>query len=150
MPFKSKAQARACYAKQDPDWDCDEWASETDFRYLKNSKDEDSIYREWKGLVNMTARELQDFAGSNLGKKAGLSREEASRQGIRSGQDSAKAIIRMKHKHKSDWTASDWDWARRQIAFIKRMRGVRGHLLDKKGEPTRKLLALLIWGHNPL
>ena len=29
MPFKSKAQVRACYAKNDPAWDCDEWAKET-------------------------------------------------------------------------------------------------------------------------
>lgn len=29
MPFKSKAQMRACYAKDDPDWDCEKWESHT-------------------------------------------------------------------------------------------------------------------------
>ena len=29
MPFKSKAQAKACYAKADPKWDCKSWAAET-------------------------------------------------------------------------------------------------------------------------
>jgi hypothetical protein len=29
MPFKSKAQQRACYAKKDPNWDCDEFAEES-------------------------------------------------------------------------------------------------------------------------
>lgn len=29
MPFKSKAQRRACYAKNDPNWDCEEWEEET-------------------------------------------------------------------------------------------------------------------------
>lgn len=29
MPFKSKSQMRACFAKNDPNWDCKEWAKET-------------------------------------------------------------------------------------------------------------------------
>lgn len=29
MPFKSKAQRRACYAKDDPDWDCEEFEEGT-------------------------------------------------------------------------------------------------------------------------
>lgn len=29
MPFRSKAQRRACYAKHDPDWDCGEWERHT-------------------------------------------------------------------------------------------------------------------------
>lgn len=29
MPFKSKAQQRACYAKDDPRWDCQEWGAAT-------------------------------------------------------------------------------------------------------------------------
>lgn len=29
MPFVSKAQRRACYAKNDPRWNCEEWERET-------------------------------------------------------------------------------------------------------------------------
>ena len=29
MPFQSKSQRRACYAKKDPAWDCKEWGSKT-------------------------------------------------------------------------------------------------------------------------
>lgn len=29
MPFKNKAQARACRAKHDPKWNCSKWAKET-------------------------------------------------------------------------------------------------------------------------
>lgn len=29
MPFKSKAQRRACYAKDTPGWNCGEWEAET-------------------------------------------------------------------------------------------------------------------------
>lgn len=34
MPFKSKAQMKACYAAKDPKWDCEKWGKET-----KNAKD---------------------------------------------------------------------------------------------------------------
>jgi hypothetical protein len=29
MPFKSKSQAKACFAKKDKNWDCKAWAKET-------------------------------------------------------------------------------------------------------------------------
>lgn len=29
MPFKSKAQIRACFARKDPRWDCEKWLDET-------------------------------------------------------------------------------------------------------------------------
>ena len=29
MPFRSMNQLRACYSKNDPDWDCKQWAKET-------------------------------------------------------------------------------------------------------------------------
>lgn len=157
-PFESKAQWRACWAKRDPDWNCRRWAHETGAReghryqklpeYKKNSTDHDELYREWKKLVNMTASELERFRISDEGWRAGLTPAEARKQGIKSGQQSAKAIIRMKQKPRSEWTKTDWDWAKRQVSFIKRMRGHRGALY-KDGKPTRKHLALKIWGHNP-
>jgi len=30
MPFRSKSQVRACFAKNDPKWDCHKFAHETD------------------------------------------------------------------------------------------------------------------------
>lgn len=117
------------------------------------SKTDDEVYREWKTLVNMSAKEIEDFL-DQYGDVAGLSRAQASAQGIRSGRDSARAIIRMKRKKKADWNSGDWKWARRQVAFIKRMSGSRGDLLREKADgtmvPTRKYLSLLVWGHDPL
>jgi len=156
VPFKSKAQWRACFAVDDQDWDCAEFVQvsppyEDLPEYVPNkSKSNKEIYSEWRRLVNMSPSELKDFLESSYGKKAGLSQREAKKQGIRRGRDSARAILRMKKKPVSNWSEADWDWARRQVSFIKRMRGVKGPYFDSKGEPTRKLLALLIWGHNPL
>lgn len=42
MPFQSKAQQRACYAKKGRGkargWDCDEWSEDTNFRRLPEKK----------------------------------------------------------------------------------------------------------------
>lgn len=108
------------------------------------------LYSKWKKLVNMSAKEIKSFLDSDDGKVAGLSRSEASDEGIKSGRDSARAIIRMLETPVSDWTNNDWEWAGRQVSFISRMKGVDGSLKDEKGEPTRKLLALKVWGHNPM
>lgn len=106
------------------------------------------LYKKWKSLVNMTPSQLQSYYDSSAGKSSGLSRSSARSQGIKSGRDSAKAILRMKNKPVEQWTPSDWSWAKRQVSFISRMKGGRGDSF-KDGKPTRKLQSLLIWGHNP-
>jgi hypothetical protein len=116
----------------------------------RNRKD----YKRWRQLVNMGPREIQAFLDSQDGKRAGLSRGEAATAGagggrITSGRDSARAIIRMKSNPFSEWDANDFRWMRKQISFISRMRGNPGKLRDEQGRPTRKLLSLKVWGHNP-
>ncbi len=111
-------------------------------------------YKTWKKLINMSANEIQKFLDSEDGKEAGLSRKEASTAGasggkIKSGRDSARAIIRMLGKKVEEWDANDWEWSARQIGFISRMKGNSGPLIDDKGRKTRKLLSLLVWGHDP-
>lgn len=119
-----------------------------------DEKRKDDLYREWRRLVNMSAKEIQSFLDSQDGKEAGLSRKEAGSAGagggkISSGRDSARAIIRMLNTPRDKWTANDWKWAGKQVNFISRMKGNAGDLKDDKGRPTRKLLSLKVWGHNP-
>jgi hypothetical protein len=112
------------------------------------------LYKEWRRLVNMTARQLRTFL-DRYGNVAGLSRGEAKAEGVRSGRDSARALLKMipegtSFKRASDrWTEAQWSWASRQVAFIRRMRGMPGPLYNARGEPTRKLLSLKLWGHDP-
>jgi hypothetical protein len=106
-------------------------------------------YAKWKSLVNMSKSELEMFYNSEEGKVAGLKPSEASAQGIDSGRESARWIMKMKDTNVSDWTPQMWKWANKQISFISRMSGMRGGLYDEKGNKTRKHLSLLIWGHNP-
>lgn len=124
------------------------WRNESQRHYLaakgiSTSKD----YKKWRQLVNMSPAELRNFK-NRYGQEAGMSRAEARKEGIRSGRDSADAILRMRAKSPEQWTDADIEWMKRQNAFVARMRGVDGPLY-KDGEPTRKLLALKIWGHDP-
>jgi hypothetical protein len=106
-------------------------------------------YKKWRSLVNMSKTELEKFYNSQEGKDAGLSSSEASSQGISSGRESARWIMRMKDTPVSEWTEIMWRWANKQISFISRMSGNKGPLYDEKGRKTRKHTSLLIWGHNP-
>lgn len=119
--------------------------------YVVSSKESEDkeLLRDWKKLVNMSASQLKAFLATDEGKEAGLSRDEASEQGISSGHDSALAILRMKAKPVSKWTHSDWKWCKKQVSFITRMLGNKGPLYDKDGNKTRKHTSLLLWGHTP-
>jgi hypothetical protein len=106
-------------------------------------------YKEWETLVNMSKSELETFYNSAEGKKAGLSQKEANNLGIDNGRTSARWIMKMKGISYTNWTSDMWRWAKKQINFIKRMRGNKGSLYDENGNKTRKHTSLLIWGHNP-
>jgi len=106
-------------------------------------------YTKWKSLVNMSKGELESFYNSKEGKEAGLSAKEAKAEGIDSGRESARWIMKMKDIPYTKWTSKMWMWAKKQISFVSRMKGMRGDLYDDKGNKTRKHLALLIWGNNP-
>jgi hypothetical protein len=107
------------------------------------------LYVQWHELINLTAEELQAFLRTPEGKIAGLTKEEAKQQGIHSGHESAQWILMMKRMEPEDWGQVHWDWAKRQVAFVRRMSKARGPLYDDRGKPTRKLLSLLLWGHAP-
>ena len=120
----------------------------------KSEEEKSSLYKEWQKLVNMSGKEIESFLDSDGGEEAGLSRKEAGKAGadgkkITSGRDSARAIIRMLDTPKEKWTPNDWKWAGKQVNFINRMKGAKGAMRDEKGRPTRKLLALKVWGYNP-
>lgn len=112
-------------------------------------EDKKKTYEKWKSLVNMSYSEIEKFYNSKEGKEAGLSSSEANAQGISSGRESARMIMKMKKTPVKEWTDTMWKWANKQISFISRMSGMKGDLYDDKGNKTRKHTSLLIWGHNP-
>ena len=111
-------------------------------------------YRRWRKLVNMPTSTLEKFLATKEGREAGLTRKEAAKAGgIKTGHQSARAILRMRDKPFSEWSTEDINWMFRQISFVSRMTGLEGPLFketkDGKKIPTRKLTSLWIWGHSP-
>lgn len=122
----------------------------------KEEEKRKDLYARWKKLINMSASEVEAFKQSQTKKgneKAseypGLKPQEARKLGISSGVQSAEWIIKMKRTPVAEWTPQMWKWAAKQVSFVSRMSGNDGPLM-KDGKPTRKLLSLKIWGHNPL
>lgn len=114
------------------------------------------LYARWRELVNMSAKSLEswldrqmELAKKDPKKHPGMKQSVASKMGISTGRQSAKWIMKMKQTPVKDWTPEMWRWAGKQVSFISRMKGNSGPLYDEKGEPTRKLLSLKVWGHNP-
>lgn len=152
-------------------------------------------FREWVDLVNMKNKELKAFMDSDWFKISGLTPQEAEEQGIKSGQDSFRAIIRMRKKLglrgpkdyiksgpritkkfyemalekwngpdssvSSNDDLTDWGWMKRQIRFNNRASAFpynqaeekrKGPLVKKQktqNQPSRRLLSLWVWGHDP-
>ena len=114
------------------------------------------LYTRWKTLINMSSSSIEAFKKSQTEKGRsdpkkypGLKPKHAASLGISSGVQSAKWIIKMKQTPNKDWTPEMWRWAGKQVSFVSRMLGNSGPMKDENGEPTRKLLSLKIWGHNP-
>jgi len=147
-------------------------------------KDNFDWFEEWAKLINMKNKEIVAFMKSDWFKVSGLTPGEAKEAGIRSGQNSLRAIMRMRkklgltgpkdyipngpriiesyyEKALKNWTKSDWEWCKHQVRFNKRAGAFpyNPNAEERKGplvkemktyaRPSRKLLSLWVWGHDP-
>ena len=120
---------------------------------------DENVWKKWRSLVNMTAKELKTFYDSSDGKDAGMKQGEADKAGIDSGRESARMLIKMipnggSYKDAEEkWTPTMWRWCRKQVSFNSRMRGMRkrmvGNPFERDGQMTRWYKSMLIWGHDP-
>jgi hypothetical protein len=122
---------------------------------MPKAKDEkDEIFGAWKELINMTERQLNSWAENPDRLRASLSRERAKNAGadsgkIQSGHDSLHRIKRRVTKPKDEWTAQDYENAKQENSFNKRMLG------NNPGEPvgdtgmSKWEISLRNWGHDP-
>ena len=133
----------------------------------------------------MKNKEMKAFMKSPWFKVAGLTPKEAKAQGIRSGQNSFRANIRMRKKLGltgpkdyvdyrkprlvedyyakaiDNWSKDDWEWCKAQEDSNKRHGGfpynedkeeTKGPLIeakDSKNQPSKRLLGLWVWAHDP-
>lgn len=125
----------------------------------EESNKKKELWEDWKELVNMSVSELENYLNSEDGKTSGMDKKDADKLGINNGRASAKAIIKMKPRGNSfkdaeeKWTSREWEWAKDQVSFIKRMRGMKKRMnppyFYRNDKLTEWVKSLLIWGHKP-
>lgn len=117
----------------------------------RSDKEKAEIYSKWKELINMSAKELDEWSKNKDRLLASISRQEAKKEhgGIHSGYDSLHRIKRRVKKPKSEWTDDDYDNASQENGFNSRMLG--NDPGDPVGESGRSKweISLRNWGHAP-
>ena len=100
----------------------------------------DEVYQKYHQTVNMSASELETWAGNPCSKGASLDRSPIQRN------------LRLLRTKKEDWGATQVRAANRTISFVSRMRGMeqgKPVKVDGKVCPSKRDISLKNWGYNP-
>ena len=107
------------------------------------AKSHEEIWDEWKDLVNMTRKELDDFLDTEESKKVGQDSGDGESKGHKSGE----RIVEILGKNKPDLTDDDYDHMGRVVGYIKRHKAQGGP--DEDMEHSDWRYSLMNWGHDP-
>lgn len=102
------------------------------------------VWDEFKDLVNMTPKEIEDWLETEESKKVGAKGDDG---GESVGHKSGKRIVEIRHTKKADLDDNDYAHMQKVVGYIKR------HSKQKpKGdvEDTDWRYSLMNWGHDPL
>lgn len=107
------------------------------------SKSREDVWDEWRDLVNMAPKEIEDFLDTEESAKVGID----SGDGESKGRKSAKRIIEIKHTKKDDLDDDDWNHMSKVVGYIKRHKAQGGPDDDMEHSDWR--YSLMNWGHDP-
>lgn len=110
---------------------------------MSSSKSKDQIWDEWRELVNMAPKELEDWLQTEESKSVGDTDDGES-----TGHKSGRRIVEIKHINKDDLTDDQWDHMATVVGYIKRHLSQGGP--DDDVENSRWRYSLMNWGHDPL
>ena len=108
-----------------------------------SSKSRDEIWDEWRDLVNMAPKELEEWLETEESQSVG-----DSDSGESTGHKSGRRIVEIKRTNKDDLSDDQWDHMAKVTGYINR------HL--KQGGPKEDAghsnwrYSLMNWGHDPL
>lgn len=111
---------------------------------MEKTIDQEETYKHFKLLVNMTATELKKWLETEESESVGID----SGDGESIGRKSAKKIISILPKKKSELNNDDYQHMHKVIAYISRHSAQGGPEEDKAH--SRWLYSLKNWGHDPL
>lgn len=98
---------------------------------------------EFHQVVNMTAKELDDWLGTDESKAVG----QKDDGGESVGHSSGRRILTLLHTRKADYAEDDVEHMRTVVGYVHR------HLAQRPGgdvSDTRWRYSLMNWGHDPL
>ena len=108
-----------------------------------DSAADDDVVRAFHDVVNMTPHALETWLAKPESKEVG---QKASDGAESTGHESGRAIVRILHKKRSEYTASDREQMHRTVSYIKRHLAQRPH---GDVSETRWAYSLKNWGHDP-
>jgi len=109
---------------------------------MPSSKSQAQIWEEFRDLVNMAPRELEDWLTTDESKSVG-----DSDGGESTGHKSGRRIVQIKRTNKDDLTADQWDHMATVVGYIKRHLSQGGP--DTDMETSNWRYSLMNWGHDP-
>jgi hypothetical protein len=106
-------------------------------------KDERAVAEQFDAVVNMTARQLEDWLETEESRSAG----QKVGGGESTGHASGRRIAELLRKKKSDLTDEDYEHMNKVVGYVHRhlAQRPRGDVTD-----TRWRHSLMNWGHDPL
>lgn len=104
--------------------------------------DNSDIKAEFDDLVNMTAKELEEFLGTDASKDVG----QKKGGGESTGHESGRRIVEILKTKKSDLSDDDYEHMHKVVGYCKRHLAQRpdGDVTD-----TKWRYSLMNWGHDP-
>ncbi|MGX9855394.1 DUF3140 domain-containing protein [Limimaricola variabilis] len=109
-----------------------------------SGKSHDEIWDEFRELVNMAPKEIEDFLETEESKSVG----DTGGDGESTGHKSGKRIVEIKRTNKSDLSDDQWDHMAKVVGYIKRHKAQGGPEDDVEHSKWR--YSLMNWGHDPL
>ncbi len=110
---------------------------------MSSSRSQDQIWSEWRDLVNMAPKELEEFLQTDASKSVGDGDRPES-----TGHASGRRVVEIKRTNKDDLTHDQWDHMARVTGYIKRHTAQGGPDEDVRHSAWR--YSLMNWGHDPL
>jgi hypothetical protein len=104
--------------------------------------DDQSTWKEFHDLVNMTAGELEEFLKSDDSKKVGQKKDG----GESTGHESGRRIVELLRTKKDDLSDADYAHMRKVVGYCRR------HLAQRPEgdvEDSAWRYSLMNWGHDP-
>ena len=110
---------------------------------MTSNKSRDTIWEEWRDLVNMAPKQLEDWLNTDDSHSVG-----DKDNGESTGHASGRRIVTIKRTNKADLSDSQWDHMATVVGYIKRHCAQGGPNSDVETSAWR--YSLMNWGHDPM